>query len=80
MAKRLPLAERVYDPHRDVTHYAGNPSSGFTTLCRFTDWTDPKQKGLPTDALVDCSGCIDIVRYVLRHKLDPLPEDANGQG
>jgi hypothetical protein len=70
MAKRLPLAEKVYDPEHDETHYVANSFSGNVTLCGQTDWLAQKEPGLPTDAPVDCKACKSIVDYVQGHQFD----------
>ncbi len=80
MARRLPLAEKVYDQELAVTHYAGIPAGGKSTLCGTVEERGLKAKGMPTDAVVDCPGCIAAVRYYQGHQFDPLPEVGHGKG
>lgn len=80
MAKRLPLAEKVYDQELDETHYVGIPASGKSTLCGLAEGRGLKDQGMPTDAPVDCRGCIAAVRYFQSHQFDPLPEAGHGKG
>ena len=78
MARPLPLAEKVYDPDNDLTHYVADALSGNVTLCGQTDWIGGAP-GKPTDAPVDCRACISIVRYVQGSTFDALEPLRNGK-
>lgn len=75
MVKQLPLAEKTYHPERDQTHYVGR--KGYMTLCGFK--LGDIEQGLPTDALVDCPACVDLVQYVQTHKFDEPGQTRHGK-
>lgn len=77
MAKRLPLAEKLYNPIEDETHYVGSALTFKPTLCGEAP-LDIQHEWLPTDAPVDCRVCLDIVAYVQRHAFDE-PEAKHGK-
>jgi len=73
MAK--PLADKTYHPALDQTHYAGR--KGNVTLCGLK--LRDIEQGLPTDALVDCPECVDLVQYVQTHKFDEPGQTRHGK-
>jgi hypothetical protein len=75
MAKQLPLAEKVYYPARDQTHYIGSPRH--MTLCGCVK--DDIDQTLPTDAIVDCPTCIALIQYVQTHKFDEPGQSRYGK-
>lgn len=75
MTKHKPLAEKVYDPGRDQTHYVGRGL--LATLCGLKQ--PDLDQALPTDALVDCQSCVAFVQYVKTHKFDEPGQTRHGK-
>ncbi|MBV4524355.1 hypothetical protein KVG88_30235 [Pseudomonas sp. SWRI74] len=75
MAKQLPIAEKVYHPARDQTHYVGR--IGYITLCGCQQ--GDIDQALPTDAMVDCPACIALIQYVQTHKFDEPGQSRYGK-
>jgi hypothetical protein len=67
---KLKTAERIYEPDEATTHYGPPFGLDQVTLCGVPDWLGGRTPGEPTNRIVNCLSCLQIVKHVKATRFD----------